>query len=43
MDAIKNFAKGTVSTGYSSGATSIVLKSGDGNNFPDPSTEGKLW
>lgn len=40
LDAVKNFAKGAVSQGYDSLATSIVLASGDGARFPDPSTDG---
>lgn len=33
MDAIKNFAKVTASTGYNAAATSIVLNSGDGTKL----------
>ncbi len=40
LDAVKNFGKVEVSTGYDSSATSIVLKSGDGAKLPDPSTNG---
>ena len=40
LDAVKNFAKGAVSAGYDSLATSIVLASGDGARFPDPSSDG---
>jgi hypothetical protein len=39
-DARKNFAKGTLSTGISAGATSIVLSTGDGAKFPAPATDG---
>jgi hypothetical protein len=39
-DARKNFAKCTVSTGYSAAATSIALQSGDGAKLPQPSTDG---
>ncbi len=38
MDAIKNFVKVEVSTGYDSAATSVVLKAGDGAKLPDPAT-----
>lgn len=34
MEALKNFAKATVSTGYAAGATSIVLSTGDGAKLP---------
>lgn len=34
LDAAVNFAKSAVSTGYSSGATSIVLASGGGAKYP---------
>src|SRR5205807_6821391 len=34
LDAFKNFAKVTVSTGYDASATSIVLSSGDGAKLP---------
>src|ERR1017187_7410811 len=37
MDAAKNFAKSTLSTGYTSGVTSIVLTTGGGALFPAPS------
>ncbi len=40
MDAVKNFAKVTVSTGYDAAATSIALQSGDGARLPAPSTDG---
>lgn len=33
-DAVKNFAKSTVSTGYDAAATSIVLSGGGGAKFP---------
>ncbi|TAK04201.1 hypothetical protein EPO34_03585 [Patescibacteria group bacterium] len=42
LDAVKNFAKGAVSQGYDSLATSIVLASGDGARFPDPSSDGEF-
>jgi len=34
MDAFKNFAKATVSTGYDASATSIVLSGGHGSRLP---------
>jgi hypothetical protein len=34
LDAAKNFAKATVSTGYTSGATTVVLASGHGAKLP---------
>lgn len=40
MDAIKNFAKVTVSTGYDASATSIALSSGEGAKLPAPATDG---
>jgi hypothetical protein len=40
LDATKNFAKVTVSTGYGSGDTSIVLATGAGAKLPQPSTDG---
>ena len=40
LDPVKNFAKVTVSTGYSATDTSIVLNSGNGAKLPDPSTDG---
>lgn len=40
MDAIKNFAEVTVSTGYDGSATSIALTSGHGAKLPAPATEG---
>lgn len=39
-DARKNFAKCTVSIGYSAVATSVALQSGDGAKLPQPSTDG---
>lgn len=39
-DPVVNFGKATVSTGYTSGATSIVVTSGGGARFPDPATQG---
>jgi hypothetical protein len=36
---LKNFAIVEVSTGYNSSATSIVLATGQGSRFPDPTTE----
>lgn len=40
MDAVKNFSKVQVSTGYDDTATSIVLESGEGSKLPQPSTDG---
>jgi hypothetical protein len=40
LDPAKNFAKVTVSTGYDSTATTIVLASGDGAKLPNPSVDG---
>lgn len=34
LDQCKNFAKGTVSTGYDASATTIVLATNEGNKFP---------
>jgi len=40
LDPAKNFAKATVSAGYSAAATSIALTSGGGSKFPDPGLLG---
>lgn len=40
LDPVKNFAVVTVSTGYDSDDTEIVLSSGDGAKLPAPSTDG---
>lgn len=40
LDPAKNFAIANVLTGYAAGVTTIVLQSGLGALFPDPSTEG---
>lgn len=40
LDARKNFAISTVTLGYDASATSIVLTTGDGAKFPQPSTDG---
>ncbi len=40
MEAIKNWGLVTVSTGYDSSATSIVLESGHGAKLPDPAVSG---
>src|SRR4051794_25500964 len=40
LDPVTNFAKCTVSTGYSAAATSVALSSGHGARFPQPSTDG---
>lgn len=42
LDAVKNFAKVTVNTGYDESATEIVLSSGHGAKLPDPSTAGEF-
>ncbi len=42
LDPIVNFGKVTVSTGYSSGDTLIVLNTGDGSKLPDPSIDGSF-
>lgn len=42
-DVVANFAKGTVSTGYDASATSIVLSSGDGANFPSSFSYNVVW
>lgn len=43
MDAAKNFAKGTLSTGYDDAATSIVLNTGDGARFPAAPFNAVWW
>jgi hypothetical protein len=43
LDPVENFAKGTVSTGYDASATSIVLSSGDGANFPSAVSYNVIW
>src|SRR3954462_2964592 len=40
LDPVTNFAKVTVSTGYSAAATSVALSSGHGARLPQPSTAG---
>lgn len=40
LDARKNFAIADLSTGYSGSATSIVLATGKGALYPQPSTDG---
>jgi len=40
LDPIKNFAVGTITTGYDIDDVTIVLASGHGAYFPDPATEG---
>jgi hypothetical protein len=40
LDPVTNFAKVTVSTGYSAVATSIALSSGEGALLPQPSSDG---
>lgn len=42
LDAIKNFGKVDVSTGYASGITSIALAASEGAKLPDPSTDGEF-
>lgn len=43
MDTAKNFAKGTLSTGYDDEATSIVLIGGDGAKFPAVPFNAVWW
>ena len=43
MDAAKNFAKGTVSTGYDTTAQEIVLTTGDGARFAQPPFNAVWW
>lgn len=43
MDALKNFAVGTVSTGYDASATSIALTAGHGARFPSTAFYGVWW
>ncbi len=43
LDPIENFAKGVVFTGYNASATSIVLESGDGANFPSTFSYNVIW
>jgi len=42
LDARKNFAITTVSTGYDDAAVSIDLSTGKGARFPDPATDGEF-
>src|SRR5574338_274348 len=41
--AVTNFGLVTVSTGYSSGATSIMLQTGDGSKLPVESPYPMTW
>ena len=43
LDNAKNFSKVTVSTGYGSGDTSIVLQSGNGTKLPSVSFNAVWW
>lgn len=43
LDALKNFAQTTVSTGYNSAATSIVLSAGGGLLFPSVPFNAVWW
>ena len=43
MDAAKNVAKGTVSTGYNSTAIEILLTTGDGARFAEPPFNAVWW
>jgi hypothetical protein len=43
LDPVTNFAKGTVNTTYDSTATSVVLQSGDGANFPSTFSYNVIW
>lgn len=40
LDPVVNFGKVTLSTGYDSTATAVVLASGDGAILPNPGTDG---
>ncbi len=40
LDAVKNFGKASVSAGYAAGVTTIVLATGEGAKFPNPSVDG---
>ncbi len=40
LDSTKNFGKASLSAGYAAGVTSIVLATGEGAKFPQPSSEG---
>lgn len=42
LDATKNFAKVTVSTGYDDAATTVVLETDEGAKLPAPSTDGEF-
>jgi len=42
LDPTRNFAKCEVLTGYSAGAITVVLVSGDGAKLPQPSTDGSF-
>lgn len=42
MDAVKNFAKVTVSTGYDDNDVTIALSSGGGAKLPAPATDGEF-
>lgn len=43
LDPVINGGKGTTSIGYAAGATSIVLSSGDGANFPSTFAYNVVW
>lgn len=43
LDNAKNFAKGTVFTGYTATDTSIVLSAGNGAKFPTPPFNAVWW
>lgn len=42
LDAVKNFARATVSTGYNATDTIVVLATGQGANLPTPATDGEF-
>ena len=42
LDPVTNFANVQVGTGYASGVTSIVLRTGEGIKLPDPATDGEF-
>lgn len=43
LDAFKNFARGTASTGYAAGVTTVVLTTGHGARMPSGETNYTWW
>lgn len=43
LDTLRNFAKGTASTGYDASATAVVLAAGHGARFPVAPFNGVWW